>query len=111
MCSGLPTRVSICHCLSCKRRTGSAFAWNASFPEDMVQIAGAYHSFSRKTDSGRTNVYHFCPSCGSTLFYHVEMRPGTISIPVGAFADPDFSPPTVELFDDRRPGWCEIDLS
>ncbi len=29
-----------------------------------------------------------------------------ITIPVGAFADPDFPEPTVSVFDARRYRWC-----
>lgn len=108
-CTGKPDRVSVCHCISCKRRTGSAFAWNASFPAAAVRSAGDYRSFSRTADSGRTNIYHFCPQCGSTVFYQVEMRPGMISVPAGAFADAGFPRPTVQLFEHRRVDWCSID--
>lgn len=110
ICAGEPARVSICHCLHCKRRTGSAFAWNASYPAAAVTTEGRYLDHARRTDSGRTNVYHFCPDCGSTVFYDVEMRPGMVSIPAGAFADPHFAPPTVALFDQRRVDWCAIEL-
>jgi len=109
VCTGEPDRVSVCHCTNCKRRTGSAFAWNASFPANAVRTAGEHRSFSRVTDSGRTNVYHFCPICGSTVFYEVELRPGMISVPAGAFASADFPKPTVQVFDQRRVGWCVID--
>ncbi len=34
--------VSICHCLSCQRRTGSAFGMQAGFRADQVQGAGRY---------------------------------------------------------------------
>lgn len=109
LCTGKPDRVSVCHCLSCKRRTGSAFAWNASYVAHNVATEGRYRSFSRKTDSGRTNTYHFCPDCGSTVFYDVEMRPGMISVPAGAFADAGFPMPMVEVFAHRRVSWCVID--
>lgn len=108
-CTGTPDRVSVCHCTNCKRRTGSAFAWNASFPAGAVTTTGECRRFARVTDSGRTNVYYFCPTCGSTVFYDVEMRPGMISIPAGAFASADFPSPTVKVFDQRRVGWCMID--
>ena len=74
-----------------------------------VTTAGERHRFARATDSGRTNVYHFCPTCGSTVFYDVAMRPGMISVPAGAFASTDFPWPTVQVFDQRRVGWCTID--
>jgi hypothetical protein len=108
ICVGEPDRVSVCHCLNCKRRTGSAFAWNASFPTEAVTPIGDFLSFSRATDTGRTNTYHFCPNCGSTVYYDVEMRPGTISVPAGAFASADFPKPTVQVFGQRRVEWCVI---
>lgn len=108
MCTGEPDRVSVCHCLNCKRRTGSAFAWNASFPAEAVKPVGDFRSFSRKTDTGRTNTYHFCPDCGSTVYYNVEMRPGMISVPAGAFASVDFPKPTVQVFGQRRVEWCDV---
>ncbi|WP_242121988.1 GFA family protein [Sphingomonas lacusdianchii] len=108
-CADEPDRISVCHCTNCKRWTGSAFAWNASFPAEAVTTAGERHSFARATDSGRTNVYHFCPTCGLTVFYDVEMRPGMISVPAGAFARAGFPPPTVQVFDHRRVAWCTID--
>jgi hypothetical protein len=33
ICQGDPVRISVCHCLACKRRSGSAFSNNARFPE------------------------------------------------------------------------------
>ena len=109
-CEGEPVRVSVCHCLACKRRTGSAFSHNATFARDQVKTEGVARSYSRKTDTGRTNTYHFCPDCGSTVFYEVEMRPGTLAVPAGAFADPMFPKPTVEVFPERKVGWCELDV-
>lgn len=108
-CTGEPDRVSLCHCINCKRRTGSAFAWNASFPASAVTVAGEYRTFARATDLGRTNTYHFCPTCGSTVYYDVEIRPGMISVPAGAFAATDFPKPTVQVFEHRCVSWCVVD--
>ena len=104
-CAGEPARISICHCLACKRRTGSAFSWNATYAETQVRTAGPAASYERPGDSGHINRYHFCPTCGATAFYTVGLRPGMVSIPVGAFADPDFPPPTVEVYAERRCLW------
>lgn len=40
ICVGAPVRVSVCHCLDCKRRTGSAFSWNARFRSARVRVEG-----------------------------------------------------------------------
>jgi hypothetical protein len=39
----------------------------------------------------------------------VEMRPGMVAVPAGAFASVDFPKPTVQVFDQRRVSWCVID--
>ena len=102
---GDPVRISICHCLECKRRSGAAFGWNATFNADQVDIEGAYKSFTRGSDDGYWARHHFCPLCGVSVFYEIERRPGMISIPAGAFADPDFPPPRVEVYEERRCPW------
>ena len=110
-CEDAPERLSVCHCLNCKRRTGSAFSYNATFDESRVRLEGQYHSYTRDTDSGHKNTYLFCPGCGSTVIYRVGLRPGKISVPAGAFSDPDYPAPKVELFENRRHFWCHIDLA
>jgi hypothetical protein len=102
---GDPIRLSVCHCLDCKRRSGSAFSWNATWPADRVVIAGERRSFTRSSDDGYWGRFHFCPECGVTVAYEIERRPDMISIPAGAFADPALPPPTVEVYDERRCPW------
>ena len=102
---GDPVRISVCHCLDCKRRTGSAFSWNATFPAAEVKVEGEYKTFERGSDDGYWGRHHFCPTCGVAVFYEIERRPGMISIPVGVFSDPDFPPPTIEVYVERRCPW------
>jgi hypothetical protein len=105
---GEPVRISICHCLECKRRTGSAFAYNATFAAEQVETQGPFNSFTRSSDEGFWGRHHFCPECGAIVFYEIERRPGMITIPVGAFADPDFPEPTASVYDERRHSWLEV---
>lgn len=102
---GDPVRLSVCHCLDCKRRTGSAFGWNATYPGDRMRIEGPRKTFERGSDDGFWVRHHFCPECGVCVFYEIERRPGMISIPAGAFADADFPPPTVEVYEERACHW------
>ena len=104
--AGDPVRISICHCLECKRRTGSAFGWNATYPADQVRIAGPYETYERGSDDGFWVRHHFCGRCGVGVWYEIERRPFMISIPAGAFADPDhFPPPGVEVYEERACPW------
>ena len=103
--SGDPDRISVCHCLECKRRSGSAFSWTAHWPAAQVEIEGPFASYTRNSDDGYWGRMHFCAQCGVTVFYEIERRPGIISIPVGAFADPGFPAPLVEVYVERRCPW------
>ena len=38
--TGEPFRVSVCHCLNCKKRSGSAFAVQARWPKAQVTLEG-----------------------------------------------------------------------
>lgn len=107
---GPPARVSFCHCLNCKLRTGSAFSYNATYREENVRTEGDADLYQRRTDSGNENTYWFCGTCGSTVFYRVGIRPGMISIPAGAFMDSNYPSPTVELFPERANSWCTLEL-
>ncbi|MCW6509466.1 GFA family protein [Lichenifustis flavocetrariae] len=108
-CTGEPVRISVCHCFACKARTGSAFSVNVTFLADQVRTEGPFQTFVRIAVSGRQNRFRFCPSCGATVFYDIDARPGMISVPVGAFTDPDFPDPTVEVYAERRAPWCNLD--
>ena len=102
---GEPVRISVCHCGQCKRRSGSAFALTATYPSDQVETRGEFAIFTRTSEEGYWGRFHFCPACGVTVFYEIERRPGMVSIPAGAFADPDFPAPTVEVFGELRCPW------
>jgi Glutathione-dependent formaldehyde-activating enzyme len=49
---GEPIRVSVCHCLACQRRTGSAFGAQARFARDRVRVSGEAREFVRFADPG-----------------------------------------------------------
>ncbi len=107
-CTGEPFRISVCHCLDCKRRSGSAFAYQARWPEDQVRISGEHREWERVADSGNKARFLFCPNCGSTVAYLSEGMPGTIAVPAGGFADVDFPAPSVSVYDERKPDWVDI---
>ena len=54
--SGDPVRVSVCHCLACQKRTGSAFSAQARWPAECVTIEGRSSSWTRTADSGQTTT-------------------------------------------------------
>ena len=103
---GDPDAVVACNCLACQRRTGSVFGVGAYFRREQVgPVSGEYRTFSRAADSGRELSFHFCPTCGTTVFWDLQLRPGHYGIAVGAFADPNFPDPVRAVFTDAAHRW------
>jgi hypothetical protein len=107
-CEGEPVRVSVCHCLDCQRRTGSAFAAQARWPEERVTVGGEAKTWERIADSGHRATYHFCPHCGSTIAFVIEGWPGVVAIPLGAFADLTFPAPKFSVYEHRKHAWTVV---
>jgi hypothetical protein len=69
-CAVEPTKVSLCHCLDCQRRTGSPFGIAAFFEASSTEIIGTSRLFQRGSDSGFSITFHFCGTCGSSQHRH-----------------------------------------
>ncbi|HEV2682245.1 MAG TPA: GFA family protein [Rhodanobacter sp.] len=108
-CSGPPLRVSVCHCLACKRATGSAFNYGGHWRERSVTVEGTASSYTRIGGDGGRITNHFCPVCGATVWIRNSNLPEIISIRAGTFADVNFPPPQVSVYhDSRKHSWIEL---
>lgn len=107
--TGAPKRVSVCHCHACRTRTGSAFSTNIRFDRVQVIPDGPAHSFARIGDDGMTITYHFCPTCGVSVWYENSGLPKAVMVPAGALAPAELPAPSVSVYDARCPAWLNID--
>jgi hypothetical protein len=117
-----PDRVVMCNCFLCQKQTGSPFSVQARFPNEQVKIEGKsaewtfdgaaplpYRTCS--SSNGLTNSppdvvkSHFCPTCGSTVYYYRKSDPARTGVRVGAFADPSFPPPMGSGFEEYAHPW------
>ena len=111
--TGEAVRVSVCHCLNCKKRSGSAFAVQARWPKEHVRIEGQSKTFVKVADSGNRATFHFCPECGSDVYYEIDGKfddkfNDLVAIPLGAFDDPYFISPSFSVWEERKHDWVEI---
>ena len=98
--NGPPARSGFCHCLTCRKETGSVGNFFAVWQTANVSITGSTRSWKLTTDHR-----HFCPSCGSSLFGIVDGS-NEVEIYVGSFDDaPSDLIPEYELWVDRRERW------
>ena len=104
-CAGEPASVSLCHCLECQRRTGSTYGIAAFYPRSAVEASGRATAYTRASDSGHPVTFHFCPDCGSTVYWEPRRKPDFLAVAVGAFADPGFPEPGRSVYAQHRHGW------
>src|ERR1700751_1426496 len=83
---GEPSRVSMCHCLECQRRTGAVVSNQARFPREQITFAGETTAWDRKPESGNALTFYFCPTCGSTVYWEGKGFPGYVAVAIGNFA-------------------------
>lgn len=108
-CTGEPSKVSLCHCHDCQRRTGSLFSVAVFFPRaEVAVVGGTSKAFRRPSASGFDVTFHFCPECGSSLWWEPDRLPDRIGVAVGAFADPGFPMPDQAVWSQDRHPWLVL---
>jgi hypothetical protein len=105
---GEPSRISMCHCLECQRRTGAVISNQARFRREQATFGGKATVWMRRAESGNAVTFHFCPTCGSTLYWESEGFPGYVVVAIGNFGDPNFPAPTIAVWEESRHPWVSL---
>ena len=103
--TGEPAIVAACHCRECQRRTGAPYGVSVYFEKTQVRPEGASKVYTRNGQEGRKLRFHFCPDCGTTVYWEADFRPDQIGVALGAFADPAFPAPTRSAWEESRHSW------
>ena len=104
-CQDEPTQIFMCHCELCQRRTGTTYNLAAWFGRAHVTVTGDEHLYRRTGDTGTEFRFHFCPTCGTNLYWESGSIPDAVGVAVGCFMDPQFPGPTISLYGKRRHAW------
>lgn len=111
-CEGEPYPVVACHCQLCQRRTGSLFHIAAWYEKHRVVFEGRASQFTRDNgDAGLEMTFNFCPDCGTSVWWQSPRSEGPtagkIGVAAGCFADCDFPPPTVSIYEKHKHSWID----
>jgi hypothetical protein len=111
-----PERVSVCQCYECQKRTGTVLSVQTRLPKEHVTIEGKSTTWTFPTKGGKPAefrscdsagaTYHFCPECGSTVYWDISIAPDFVGAAVGAFTDATFPPPMISGFEAYGAPWA-----
>ena len=105
-----PLAVHCCHCRSCQRETGSAFALNALVETAHVDVTqGEPVAIDTPSDSGKGQQIVRCADCEVALWSHYGgMGERAAFVRVGTLDDPDACPPQVHIFTRSKQRWVVL---
>ncbi|MGD9883424.1 MAG: GFA family protein [Reyranella sp.] len=96
---------ALCHCADCRRHSGAPMVGWTMYPEAAVKVIKGSPKVYESSQHGRR---HFCPDCGTGLFYvNAEMLPSIIDVQSGTYDDPEIVPPQVHVQVAERLRWME----
>ena len=104
-----PMFVHCCHCRDCQKQTGSAFAINALYETDRIEIlSGAPEPVSMPTDSGRPHDIYRCPQCKVALWSDYGRRPYLSFVRVATLDTPHAITPDVHIYTRSKVPWVGL---
>ncbi|KAI1406132.1 Mss4-like protein [Hypoxylon fuscum] len=106
---GEPVAKAVCHCLDCRKISGSTYSTNLIVPgAGFKLLSGTPKAISKVADSGNQITSYFCGDCGSTLWRDGASFGDNKVIKVGVMDDLNAlgeAKPVVELFAEHRVSW------
>jgi hypothetical protein len=109
--TGEPSSRLICNCKSCQKRTGSDYSNNVYFLHEHVKIYGKVNGHTRSAQEERTLTNFFCPKCGMTIYWAMELDPKTTGVAVAVFDVDDFKTPKASIWEKYKRPWINFDSS
>jgi hypothetical protein len=96
-----------CHCESCRKAQGTAFAVNAPVASEcFVVTAGADAIASYESSPGKHRC--FCRRCGSPVYSRSDAIPGTVRVRLGTLDGDPGARPVLHTWVGEKAPWFEI---
>lgn len=106
--TAMPLFTHACHCSSCQKITGSAFAMSTFFlATDLDVLAGEAFSIEQPTNTGSRNVF-LCPACQTVVWAESSDQKNVMIIRSGVFSDKTAIQPDAHIWTRRRQSWLAL---
>ena len=104
-----PQVVGHCHCVDCRKSSGTGHCTHIAIPEDAFTVSGEVRFYDRPADSGNMVSRGFCPACGSPIYSTNSGFPGMVFPRASSLDDPDVVTPQLVVYASRAPAWDHVD--
>ena len=95
---------AVCHCHDCRRHSGAPLVAWGLVAKDELSVTGETREYA-SSEHGRR---HFCPRCGTALFYtNDQVFPGLIDVQIATLDDPDAIEPDMQVQTADRIRWID----
>lgn len=103
--TGEPLTHALCHCIDCRRSAGAPMVGWAMYRIEALKVTRGAPKIYHSSEHGRR---HFCPDCGTGVFYtNSEVLPGIVDIQSATLDDPGLVQPKVHVQTAERIAWME----
>ncbi len=106
---GRPEIGGHCHCLDCRKTSGTGHASHAVMPAQAVEIKGNPSRYDKPADSGNMVSRYFCPTCGGQVYATNSGMPGMIYLRASSLDDPEVFSATLIVYRRGAPTWDLMD--
>lgn len=104
-----PMFVHCCHCLDCQNQAGSAFAINALYETDRIEmLQGEPARVEMPSPSGRGHDVYRCPKCQVAVWSDYGRRPYLRFVRVATLDQPHAIKPDAHIFTKSKVPWVQI---
>lgn len=99
-------RHALCNCTDCRKASGAPLVAWGMYPESAVTLTRGQPKIYASSADGRR---HFCPDCGTGLFYtNAVVFPDVIDLQTATLDDPDaIDAPSAQIQVADRIGWMK----
>jgi hypothetical protein len=105
--AGPVTALARCHCVQCRKASGSEFASNGSVLAAHFELLSG-QALLRRYQSSPGEFRVFCGNCGSPLFKESASRPEEVRLRLGCLDSELPEGPAVHVFVREKPSWSAI---
>lgn len=106
-----PVLAGHCHCIDCRKSSGSGHCTHLIVPTDSFHCEGHLHWYDRPADSGHIVSRGFCPNCGCAIASKNSAMPDVVAIRASSLDDPEVARPQMVVYASRAPSWDVTDAA